>query len=613
MSPVFVAILFKINFTQVLSGDGRKKLTLNLARGLTEEQAKTVAKDMTGLKVKYVIPTKEGEAPHKRQYRVNGLKKAANKEIIVDMGKTVEEYFKDQYGVVLEYPSLPLLWVGSKQKTIYIPMEFCQMVEQPMPRKKKLADDAVAKMIRFTAVKPADRQKKIVESLAKCNSKYKDDPYCKEFGISVSGEMATLTARILDAPAIEYAGGKSTVINKASPGKWFQDRNQFVVAVKVTNWTLLDLAQLSEDQTKQLISGFGSVAKDMGMSFNKNISDILILKGSMKDCEDEGYYLESKIKKVIEHFKAKNKKLELVVIAFPYKAGFVYGKIKQLCDMKYGLVTQCLIKDNVFKPPSRELNKQTVGNICLKINAKLGGINHALSAKSKPPVLKRPVMVMGADVSHPPPESRRVKPSIAAIVGSVEPKGANYEVEVRVQDGNQNEEMIHDMKDATKNLLMKFHEANNGRKPEKIIMYRDGVSEGQFLTVLASELVAIRAACTELEEDYQPKITYIVVQKRHHTRFFPSDNNKYKNGNALAGTVVDQGINHPTEGDFYLLRYVLRYVGQIITSSYYSHEGIQGTSRPCHYQVLWDDSDFSADELEILSYYLCHLYSRCTR
>ena len=56
-------------------------------------------------------------------------------------------------------------------------------------------------------------------------------------------------------------------------------------------------------------------------------------------------------------------------------------------------------------------------------------------------------------------------------------------------------------------------------------------------------------------------------------RFFPADNNKYKNGNALAGTVVDQGVNHPTEGDFYLV----------------SHEGIQGTSRPCHYQVLWDD------------------------
>ena len=31
------------------------------------------------------------------------------------------------------------------------------------------------------------------------------------------------------------------------------------------------------------------------------------------------------------------------------------------------------------------------------------------------------------------------------------------------------------------------------------------------------------------------------------------------------------------------------------------------------FQVLWDDSEFSADELEVLSYYLCHLYSRCTR
>ena len=47
-------------------------------------------------------------------------------------------------------------------------------------------------------------------------------------------------------------------------------------------------------------------------------------------------------------------------------------------------------------------------------------------------------------------------------------------------------------------------------------------------------------------------------------RFFPADGNKYaKNGNALAGTVVDQGINHPTEGDYCLL----------------SHEGIQVSRR----------------------------------
>ena len=74
------------------------------------------------------------------------------------------------------------------------------------------------------------------------------------------------------------------------------------------------------------------------------------------------------------------------------------------------------------------------------------------------------------------------------------------------------------MKNVTKALLMKFYRANDGRKPEKLVMFREGVSEGQFLTVLSQELVAIREACTELEEGYKPAITFLVVQKRHHTR-----------------------------------------------------------------------------------------------
>ncbi|KAL3183022.1 hypothetical protein MRX96_006813 [Rhipicephalus microplus] len=33
-----------------------------------------------------------------------------------------------------------------------------------------------------------------------------------------------------------------------------------------------------------------------------------------------------------------------------------------------------------------------------------------------------------------------------------------------------------------------------------------------------------------------------------------------------------------------------------------------GTSRPAHYYIEWDDSNFSADDLQKLSYYLCHTY-----
>ena len=51
------------------------------------------------VQVKYIIPTKEGEPVHKRIFKVNGLRKGANKEVISDLGKTVEEYFKEQYDV----------------------------------------------------------------------------------------------------------------------------------------------------------------------------------------------------------------------------------------------------------------------------------------------------------------------------------------------------------------------------------------------------------------------------------------------------------------------------------------------------------------------------------
>lgn len=128
---------------------------------------------------------------------------------------------------------------------------------------------------------------------------------------------------------------------------------------------------------------------------------------------------------------------------------------------------------------------------------------------------------------------------------------------------------------------------------------RDGVSEGQFLQVLQHELTAIREACIKLEPDYKPGITFIVVQKRHHTRLFCADLKEQsgRSGNIPAGTTVDIGITHPTEFDFYLC----------------SHQGIQGTSRPSHYHVLWDDNRFDADELQQLTFQLCHTYVRCTR
>ena len=73
-----------------------------------------------------------------------------------------------------------------------------------------------------------------------------------------------------------------------------------------------------------------------------------------------------------------------------------------------------------------------------------------------------------------------------------------------------------------------------------------------------------------------PKITVIVVGKRHHVRFFPISM-KDRSGNCPAGTVVDRDVTNPAEFDFYLQ----------------SHGGLLGTSRPAHYNVLLDENKFT--------------------
>ena len=39
----------------------------------------------------------------------------------------------------------------------------------------------------------------------------------------------------------------------------------------------------------------------------------------------------------------------------------------------------------------------------------------------------------------------------------------------------------------------------------------------------------------------------------------------------------------------------------------------QGTARPTRYRCLYDEANMSEDKKEHLTYYLCHMFSRCTR
>ena len=71
---------------------------------------------------------------------------------------------------------------------------------------------------------------------------------------------------------------------------------------------------------------------------------------------------------------------------------------------------------------------------------------------------------------------------------------------MRVQQ--QRQDIIQDLSAMVREHLMMFYKSTGGYKPHRIIMYRDGVSEGQFTHVLQHELTALREACIKVRTVY---------------------------------------------------------------------------------------------------------------
>ncbi|CAL5184870.1 unnamed protein product [Lathyrus oleraceus] len=594
-STAFIEPLPVIDFvTQLLNRDVS-------SRPLSDADRVKIKKALRGIKVEV---THRGNM--RRKYRISGLTSQATRELTFPVDergtmKSVVEYFFETYGFVIQHTQWPCLQVGNTQRPNYLPMEVCKIVEGQR-YSKRLNERQITALLKVTCQRPLDRERDIMQTVH--HNAYHEDPYAKEFGIKISEKLAQVEARILPAPWLKYhdTGREKDCLPQV--GQWNMMNKKMVNGGTVNNWFCVNFSRNVQDSVAR---GFCDELAHMcyvsGMAFNP---EPVVPPVSARPDQVE------KVLKTRHHdakTKLQGKDLDLLIVILPDNNGSLYGDLKRICETDLGVVSQCCLTKHVFK-----MSKQYLANVSLKINVKVGGRNTVLvDALSRriPLVSDRPTIIFGADVTHPHP-GEDSSPSIAAVVASQDwPEITKYAGLVCAQAHRQ--ELIQDLfkqwQDPVrgtltggmiKELLISFRRAT-GQKPQRIIFYRDGVSEGQFYQVLLFELDAIRKACASLEPNYQPPVTFVVVQKRHHTRLFASNHHDKssvdRSGNILPGTVVDSKICHPTEFDFYLC----------------SHAGIQGTSRPAHYHVLWDENNFTADALQSLTNNLCYTYARCTR
>ncbi|KAG2546849.1 hypothetical protein PVAP13_9KG048600 [Panicum virgatum] len=568
--------------------------------------------DQERIKLKKVLKGVRVETTHRRdisiRYKITGLTSAALNDLTFDQDGTrvsVVQYFRQQYNYSLKYTHWPCLQAGNATRPTYLPMEVCN-IAKGQRYSSKLNEHQVRNILRLACEQPAEREERTLGILKKNN--YTADDYAKEFGIKVNNQLALVDARVLPAPKLKYHdSGKEKVCNP-SVGQWNMINKRMVDGGAIKFWACLTFtSQIHPNEIGRFCEDLVMMCNSIGMQMSTQ--PCVPIKRARQD------NVEASIRDICGHSKEvlaqqglTGKQLELLIIILPDMSGS-YGLIKRLCETEVGVITQCCAPKNVKKG-----GKQFLENLALKINAKVGGRNTVLEAalnRNIPLLTDMPTIVFGADVTHPPP-GEGSSPSIAAVVASMDwPQVTKYKCLVSSQ-GHRVEiinNLFTEVRDSVKgivrggmirDLLISFLKST-GHKPKRIIFYRDGVSEGQFSQVLLYEMDAIRKACASLEEGYLPPVTFVVVQKRHHTRLFPENHRARdqtdRSGNILPGTVVDTTICHPSEFDFYLC----------------SHSGIQGTSRPAHYHVLFDENRFSADALQTLTYNLCYTYARCPR
>lgn len=565
--------------------------------------------DSDHVKIKKALRGVKVEVTHRgnirRKYRITGLTSQPTRELMFPVDdhsmKSVVEYFQEMYGFTIQHTHLPCLQVGNQKKANYLPMEACKILSGQRYT-KRLNEKQITALLRVTCQRPKDRENDILQTVH--HNGYNRDPYAKEFGIKISEKLASVEARILPAPWLKYHDTGKEKDCLPHVGQWNMMNKKMINGSTVTRWACINFSRsVQESVARAFCNELAQMCQISGMEFNSEPA--IPIYAAKPD----------QVEKALKHVyhasatKLKGKELELLLAILPDNNGSLYGDIKRICETDLGLISQCCLTKHVFK-----ISKQYLANVSLKINVKMGGRNTVLMDAISwriPLVSDIPTIIFGADVTHPE-NGEDSNPSIAAVVASQDwPEITKYAGLVCAQAHRQ--ELIQDLYKTwhdpvrgtvsggmIRDLLISFRRAT-GQKPLRIIFYRDGVSEGQFYQVLLYELDAIRKACASLEPNYQPPVTFVVVQKRHHTRLFASNHKDRasmdKSGNILPGTVVDTKICHPTEFDFYLC----------------SHAGIQGTSRPAHYHVLWDENNFTADGLQTLTNNLCYTYARCTR
>ncbi|GAA5971084.1 hypothetical protein JCM11641_004138 [Rhodosporidiobolus odoratus] len=323
---------------------------------------------------------------------------------------TVAEYFKRTYNMNVDKTIQCVELRGGQ----FVPIECLELLHGASIPPTKLTANQAASMIQVAAKPPAERRTAI-EALRRD----------ADFG----------PGRILPPPRVQYDPKSKVPTPNVAFGAWnLKDSKFFQPGKPLQHWAIAVFASerdASRQGVQQFFNTLTAQARLRGMNFNPKPSGGGITYWDGR--EDKLAVL----KRAANFVLAGNPNNPATPTQQPPQMIFcilkdpkMYDEVKKKAafDLPIAVPTQVMLTKKILDQRGVD---QYCGNLLLKVNAKVGGINSGFANPKVdlPGFALNKTLMLGADVTHPTGlgtarrGEREVPPSIAAVVASTDPQG----------------------------------------------------------------------------------------------------------------------------------------------------------------------------------------------
>ncbi|XP_029717566.1 protein aubergine-like [Aedes albopictus] len=513
-----------------------------------------------------------------RTYTVNDVEynTTAESNFQTSSGNTTfVQYFKERYNIIIRDPRQPMLVSRSKPRDIRAGLPELIYLVPELVRATGITDDMrrnfnlMRTLADHTRLTP-DRR---IERLEVFNRRLQDSKESAEvfsfWKTELDRRLVEVPARVLQPETIFFHPEQPNyAVSAGEMAEWqmaFRN-NPMYYSVALTQWFAV-----VPKGSERLITDFMQCLRQAarGMRFQIEEPQIVVIPN-----DSPAVYIDS-LNSIVQ------RDPQMIMCLVTNDKADRYAAIKKKCCVDRAVATQ-VIKTRTITPKGGNVRTlmSVATKVAIQVNCKLGGI---------PWILKNPlssIMVIGYDVCH---DTRDKSKSYGALVASMYGAGCRHPKYFSTVNHHSNGEELSNF--MAQNIIKALHSyrADFGNAlPDRIIVYRDGVGDGQLKHVYEHEVNSIKdnllLACKA--QPNSPKLTFFVVNKRINTRLF------HQKRNPVPGTIVDDVITLPERNDFYLVSQSVR----------------QGTVSPTSYNILKDESGLSADKLQLYTFKQTHMY-----